>query len=66
MWVGKVVAQILGLDPERDKREITQIIRELFFKKVLKSLQGKTKDRKDRLFVVPGDWSAPVPPTGAE
>jgi hypothetical protein len=75
MWVGKVVAPILGLDPELNKREITQIIKELIFiKKVLKLLPGKTKDRKDCLFVVPGDWSAPVvelrpapvPPSGAE
>ena len=60
MWVGKAVAPILGLDPELNRRDITQIIRELIFKKVLKSIQGKTKDRKDRRFVVPGDWSAPV------
>ena len=76
MWVGKAVAPILGLDCEfaLDKDQIKQVIRKLIFEKVLKTIPGKTKDRKDCLFVVPGDWSAPivelrpapVPPTGAE
>ena len=74
MWVGKAVGPILGLDPELNRRDITQIIRKLIFEKVLKTIPRKTKDRKDCLFVVPGDWSAPVaelrpapvPPTGAE
>jgi hypothetical protein len=60
MWVGKAVAPILGLDPELNRRDITQVIGKLIFEKVLKTIPGKTKDRKDCLFVVPGDWSALV------
>jgi hypothetical protein len=66
MWVGKAVAQILGLDPELDRDQIKQVIRKLISEKVLKKVPGKSDGRKKCLFVVPGDWSAPVPPTGAE
>jgi hypothetical protein len=66
MWVGKAVAQVLGLDPELDRDEIKQVIRKLISKKVLKKVPGKSDGRKKCLFVVPGDGSAPVPPTGAE
>jgi hypothetical protein len=59
MWVGKAIAPIIGLDPELDKDQIKQIIRELIFQKVLKTTPGKTRDRKSCVFVVPGDGSAP-------
>ena len=49
-----------------DPAPLKQIIRELVFQKVLKTTPGKTRDRKSCVFVVPGDGSAPVPPTGAE
>jgi hypothetical protein len=66
MWVGKVIAQILGLDPEQDRDRIKQVIRKLISEKVLKTVPGKSDRRKKCLFVVPGDGSAPVPPTGAK
>jgi hypothetical protein len=66
MWVGEAIAQILGLDPELDRDQIKQVIRKLISEKVLKTIPGKSDRRKDCVFVVPGDWSAPVPQTGAE
>jgi hypothetical protein len=65
-WVGKAIAQILGLDPEQDRDQIKQAIRKLISEKVLKTVPGKSDRRKDCVYVVPSDWSAPVPPTGAE
>jgi len=66
MWVGEAIAPILGLDPEADKDQIKQVIRKLISQKVLKTIPGWTATRKPCLFVVSSDWSAPVPPTGAE
>jgi hypothetical protein len=66
MWVGNAVAQVLGLDPELDKDRIKRVIRKLISEEVLKRIPGKSAGRKPCVFVVPGDWSAPVPPTGAE
>ena len=66
MWIGKAIAQILGLDPEQDKYQIKEVIKKLISEKVLKTVPGKSDRRKDCVYVVPSDWSAPVPPTGAE
>jgi hypothetical protein len=65
MWVGKAIAPILGLDPELDKTQIKQIIRELIFQKA-EDNPGEDQGSETCVFVMPGDGSAPVPPTGAE
>jgi hypothetical protein len=66
MWIGKAIAQILGLDPEQDKYQIKRVIKKLISEKVVKTVPGKSDRRKDCVYVVPSDWSAPVPPTGAD
>ena len=60
MWVGKAIASILSLDPEDDKPKIRKLIKTLISDRVLKTIPGKTAERKPCLFVVDSEWSAPV------
>ena len=66
MWVGNAVAQVLRLDPDLDKDRIKRVIRKLISEGVLKTVPGRSEGRKQCIFVVPGDSSAPVLSTGAE
>ena len=68
MWVGKAIAQVVGLDPVDDAPAIKRALRALLASGALKRKPGKTPQRKDIMFVVPGE-DAPVeapaqPPNG--
>jgi hypothetical protein len=60
MWVGKAVAPLLGLDPDDDQEEVKRRIKQLIKDGVLKTIPGRKEDRKPCLFIVSGDWKAPV------
>ena len=64
MWAGKAIAPIVNLNADSDKRQIKQLIDDLLFRKILKTIEGK-RDGKDCLFVVPNEMHdvAPVEPT---
>jgi hypothetical protein len=63
-WVGAVIAEVVGLDPKRDRAEIEQIIRSWIEDRgVIKEVsRWDAKVRKDRVFVEPGD----IDPGGGE
>jgi hypothetical protein len=60
VWVGKAIAPILGLDPDDDREVIRKVIRDLIAAHVLRTVQGKTDQRKPCLLVVVNDGFAPV------
>jgi hypothetical protein len=60
MWVGKAVAPLLDLDPDDDQEKVKRTVKRLIKDAVLKVIPGRTHDRKPVMFVVPGDWKAPV------
>ena len=60
MWVGKAIAPVLRLDPKDDNSRIKTIIKKLIADGVLKTIPGRSETRKSCLYVVGGDWSAPL------
>jgi hypothetical protein len=60
MWIGKAVAQALGLDHRDDVATVKKITKKLMVTGVLKIEPGKDSQRHDRVFVVLGDQSAPL------
>jgi hypothetical protein len=62
MWVGKAIAPILRLDVKDDKTNLARLIKKLLYDKVLKTIPGKTSERKPCLFVVNFDENALVEP----
>jgi hypothetical protein len=66
MWVGKAIAQILGLDHEdrAGKVEVKKIVKDLIKRGVLKIDIRKDKDGDDRPFIVVGDGLPPSSQTG--
>jgi hypothetical protein len=68
-WVGKAVAQVMGLDHETDAIVIKQVIKTLLARGVLKEVQGKRGNRAATTLVVPGDAAQgfdPVQPSAGE
>jgi hypothetical protein len=55
-WVGIVVADELGLNPERDRKRITSILKEWVKNKVLIEFEGEDEKRNTRWFVKEGKW----------
>jgi hypothetical protein len=56
-WIGVVVAQVLELDPIKDKSRIKIIVDKYFQNGVFKIVEQKDpKTRKAKKFVIPGDW----------
>jgi hypothetical protein len=55
MWVGKAVAQVLGLSPVDDASVLKRLVEKLIANGALKRKPGKTRERKDAVFVVPAD-----------
>jgi hypothetical protein len=60
MWVGKAVAEVLGLDAEDDAVVLQAAIKKLKKMKALKEVTGRDAGRReDKTFVVAGEWVAP-------
>jgi hypothetical protein len=59
MWVGKAVAEALGLDPTDDAAEVKAVIKKLKKLGALKEVFGRDAGtRRDKAFVIAGDWNA--------
>jgi len=57
-WVGTAVAALLGLDPDAAKPKLKEILKVWFSNGVLATERRRDNaTRKDREFVVPGDWN---------
>jgi hypothetical protein len=55
-WVGNVVATVLGMDPENDKKRIGRLIKEWVKNGVLVEAEGVDEKRMPRVFVEVGRW----------
>jgi AAA domain-containing protein len=60
MWVGKVVARVLCLDREEDLERVKRVVKELKKIGALKEVATRDGSRRERTFVVAGDWVAPA------
>ncbi|MGY8681098.1 AAA family ATPase [Bradyrhizobium sp. UFLA05-153] len=59
MWVGKAVARVLGLDCEEDLERVKRTVKELKKRRALEEVSAHDPgSRKERTFVVAGNWSA--------
>jgi hypothetical protein len=59
MWVGKAVAEVLGLDAEDDVIAVKAAIKKLKKLRALKEVTGwDAGSRRDKTFVVAGTWTA--------
>jgi len=58
-WIGRAVAEIADLDAddEADRKQIKIVLKTWFENGVLKTEPGKDEQRRDRIYVVPGDWN---------
>ena len=56
LWAGHAVAQVLGLDPEKDRKRISSIIKEWVKNHVLKEVEGEDGKRNTRWFVEVEKW----------
>jgi hypothetical protein len=60
MWVGKAIAEVLGLDPADDDVVVKAAVKKLKQMGALKETIGRDAGRRvDKTFVVAGDWVAP-------
>ena len=59
MWVGKAVAEVLGVDPVDDMIAVKAAIKKLKKNRALKETIGRDGRRHDKTFIVAGDWVAP-------
>jgi hypothetical protein len=62
-WIGRAVADVLGLDHENDKERLKSILKIWFANGVLATEEREDEHRKKKVFVIPGDWNesnAPV------
>lgn len=55
-WVGHVVAQILGMDVEKDRKRLNAVIKEWIKNDVLREVEGLDEKRNPRTFVEEGKW----------
>lgn len=55
-WVGNIIATVLALDPDEDKKRLNSIIRQWLKNEVLIEVEGKDESRRDRMFVEVGTW----------
>jgi hypothetical protein len=58
MWVGKAVAQVVGLDPVDDAPALKRAVQALLRSGALKRKPGKARGRHAVMLVVPGDDAA--------
>lgn len=57
-WVGHIIAQICGLDAEKDRPRITSILKEWLKNGVLAEVEREDDQRRPRKFVEVGKWIA--------
>lgn len=55
-WVGHVVAQVIGMDVEKDRRRISAVIKEWVKNGVLVEVEGEDEKHNPRWFVKEGKW----------
>jgi hypothetical protein len=58
-WVGKQIAQVLGLDPDKpsDKAQISGLIKTWVKNEALKVIERKNEKRETKKLVVVGEWA---------
>jgi hypothetical protein len=57
-WVGVLIAEVVGLDPDRQRSQIEQIIKAWLKAGVIKVVSRyDPKRERDCTFVEPGEWS---------
>jgi hypothetical protein len=56
-WVGLAIADELGLDPEADLAKLKEILKCWFKSGVLATETRQDQSRKNRTFVIPGNWN---------
>ena len=58
-WIGRPVAEMLDLDldDEADKKQVQKILKTWFANGVLTTTERKDEHRKNKKFVVPGNWT---------
>jgi hypothetical protein len=57
LWIGEAVAEVLGLDAVDHKKRIRALLKVWIDTGVLKVEQRKDSTRRQRSYVVPGDWT---------
>lgn len=55
-WVGNIIATVLAMDPEDDKRRLGSIIKQWLKNDVLRKVEGVDEKRNPRWFVEVGTW----------
>lgn len=62
-WIGKPVAEMLGLDPDdpADRKRVSKILKTWFDNGVLTTEDRPDENRRPRPFVVPGSWKDEAP-----
>jgi hypothetical protein len=60
-WIGRALAEVAGLDVEKDQKKIKAILAIWFANKALDTELRKDAHRKDRRYVIPGDWDEKSP-----
>ena len=56
-WIGRAIAEVLDLDTEEDKGRVKAILKAWLNKGVLRVSKHKDETRRERSFVVPGEWA---------
>lgn len=55
-WVGNIIAQVLAMDPDSDRRRLGSIIKQWVKTDVLREVEQEVGHRKTALFVEVGTW----------
>ncbi len=55
-WVGNIIAQVLGMDPEDDRKRIGNILKQWLKNDVLREVEKEAGHRKTAVFVEVGTW----------
>ncbi len=55
-WVGNIIAEVLAMDPEDDRKRITRIVKEWVKNGVLRVVENDVGHRKTAKFVEVGEW----------
>lgn len=55
-WVGNIIAQTLAMDPDEDRKRITNILKQWIKNDVLRVVEGQDEKRNTRKFVEVGTW----------
>jgi hypothetical protein len=55
-WAGIIVADVLGIDPAKDRARIKDILKAWLQTDMLREVEGEDKHRKPRVFIEVGTW----------